>query len=108
MGHYIINFSIYTMAMVGLIFFALFVYKKFAINVIATKKRGILSIEDGLGISPRKTLYVIKAGNERFLIAADLDRTTLISKLNSTENLSQTVELDEIDRMNLDTQGINY
>lgn len=95
MGHYVVNFAIYTMAMIGLICFALFVYKKFAINAITTKRKGILKVEDALGLSPRKTLYIVRAGKEKFLIAADLERTTLISKLNFEDNLIS--ELDEID-----------
>lgn len=82
MGHYLMHFSIYTMAMVGLIFFALYVYKKFSVTTMSLKRKGFIKIEDALGLSPRKTLYIIKAGNEKFLIAADLDKTTLISKLN--------------------------
>lgn len=69
----------------------------------------MLSIEDGLGLSSRKTLYIIKAGNERFLIAADLERTTLISKLDSNNLVTNdTNELDEIDKANLEEQGVNY
>ena len=105
MGHYVVNFAIYTMAMIGLICFALFVYKKFAINAITTKRKGILKVEDVLGLSPRKTLYIVRAGNEKFLIAADLERTTLISKLNIAD--SSAIELDEIDKTNLDLQRIN-
>lgn len=109
MGHYILNFAVYTMAMIGLICFALFAYKKFAITSFTGKRRGLLSIEDGLGITSRKTLYIIKAGNERFLIAADLERTTLISKLDANNFVTnETKELDEIDKANLDAQGVNY
>ncbi len=89
MGHYIAQFSIYTMAMIGLICFALFVYKKFSISAMPLKRKGMLNIEDAFGLSPRKTLYIVKAGNERFLIAADLERTTLISKLNVQEDSSE-------------------
>ena len=85
MSHYLVHFSIYTMAMIGLIFFALFIYKKFSISTISMKRKGLLSVEDALGLSSRKTLYIVKAGEEKFLIAADLDRTTLISKLNLKE-----------------------
>jgi len=92
MGHYMLHFIIYTMAMIGLIFFALFVYKKFSISAISLKKKGILNVEDALGLSPRKTLYIIKAGNERFLIAADLERTTLISKLEDTSESADIIE----------------
>ncbi len=92
MGHYMLHFIIYTMAMIGLIFFALFVYKKFSISAVSLKKKGILNVEDALGLSPRKTLYIIKAGNERFLIAADLERTTLISKLEDTSESADIIE----------------
>ncbi len=85
MSHYIVHFAVYTMAMIGLIFFALFVYKKFSISAISLKKKGLIEIEDALGLSPRKTLYIIKANNEKFLIAADLERTTLISKLENEQ-----------------------
>ena len=92
MGHYILNFSIYTMAMIGLIFFALFVYKKFSITTMSLKRNGIIKIEDALGLSPRKTLYIVRAGNEKFLIAADLDKTTLISKLDLKDEEEVTEE----------------
>ena len=109
MGGYIIHFTVYTMAMIGLICFALFAYKKFAITNFTGNRRGLLSIEDGLGLTSRKTLYIIKAGSERFLIAADLERTTLISKLDSNNIVTNdTSELDEIDKANLDSQGVNY
>lgn len=93
MGHYIVHFAVYTMAMIGLIFFALFIYKKFSLSSISLNRKGILNIEDALGLSTRKTLYIIRAGKERFLIAADLERTTLISKLEDeveTDNSSET------------------
>ena len=92
MGHYIIHFAVYTMAMIGLIFFALFVYKKFALSSISLNRKGILNVEDALGLSTRKTLYIIKAGKERFLIAADLERTTLISKLEDEVELNSITE----------------
>ncbi|MBR2524989.1 flagellar biosynthetic protein FliO [bacterium] len=91
MGHYILHFSIYTMAMIGLIFFALFIYKKFSITTMSLKRKGIIKVEDALGLSPRKTLYIIKAGEEKFLIAADLDKTTLISKLNLQDEETEKI-----------------
>lgn len=80
MGHYMISFSIYTLAMVGVIFGALFVFKTFS-NKCFSKKSSMLKIEDSMNLSPRKTLYVIKANNESFLIASDVDKTSLIAKL---------------------------
>lgn len=82
MTGYLASFSIYTMAMIGIIFFALFVFKTFS-NKCFSKKSAMLNVEDSMGLSPRKTLYIINADNQRFLIAADIDRTTLISQLDS-------------------------
>ena len=84
MTGYLVNFAVYTMAMLGLIFFALMVYKKFTVGGISkTSKTRMLSIEETISIAPRKTLYVVRAGNEKFLIAGDIDKTTLISKLDT-------------------------
>jgi flagellar biogenesis protein FliO len=84
MTHYLINFTIYTTAMIGIIFLALFTFKKFS-NMCFTKKSSMLDVVDSIKLSTRKTLYVIKAQNESFLIAADIDRTSLISKLGTKE-----------------------
>ncbi len=78
---YISNFIVYFLAMIGIIILALYVYKQFNVSGIGNKRSNLLSIEDTLSLTPRKTLYVIREGSERFLIAGDLDRTTLISKL---------------------------
>lgn len=96
MTGYLINFSIYTLAMVGLIFAALFVFKTFS-NKCFSKKSSMLNIEDSMSLSPRKTLYIINAKGENFLIAADIDKTTLISKLDcktalEDENTNSTRE----------------
>lgn len=85
MGGYLANFAIYTMAMIGLIFFALMVYKKFSgFGDIKPSKSRMLGVEETISIAPRKTLYIVRAGSERFLIAGDVDKTTLISKLGDT------------------------
>lgn len=81
MGGYIANFTVYTMAMIGLIFFAVFVYKKFTDGTMRSGENKFLSVEDSMSLSPRKTLHIVRAGSEKFLIASDVDRTTLISKL---------------------------
>ena len=79
MGGYLINFIVYTTAMVGIIFLAVFVYKKFSCTVESKSK--FLNVEDCISLAPRKNLYVVRAGKERFLIASDIDKTSLISKL---------------------------
>lgn len=80
MTGYLINFSVYTLAMVGVILVALFAFKTFATGGFS-KKASMLKVEDTMTLSARKTLYVINANSERFLIAADVDKTTLIAKL---------------------------
>ena len=80
---YLANFIVYFLAMIGIIILALFVYKKFNMDTLTTGRKNNLKVEDYLSLSPRKTLYVIREGNERFLISSDTDRTALISKLES-------------------------
>ena len=81
MGGLIANITIYTMSMTGLIFFALIVYKKFFSGNAFGSKSGFLGVEECISLAPRKNLYVVRAGRERFLVASDADRTNLISKL---------------------------
>lgn len=98
MTGYLVNFAVYTMAMLGLIFFALMVYKKFSLGGFSNNSNSrYLSVEETISLAPRKTLYIVKAGNERFLIAGDIDKTTLISKLenNSVTNIKNQIERNE-------------
>ena len=88
MGGYIANFTVYTMAMAGLICFAVFVYKKVMDGTFRGNGSKYLSVEESMSLTPRKTLHVVRAGNEKFLIASDVDRTTLISKLGADININ--------------------
>lgn len=83
MGGYFLNFMVYTTAMIGVICLAVVVYKK--VSYASDVKSKFLNVEDTMALSPRKKLYVVKAGEERFLIASDAERTTLISKLQNGE-----------------------
>ena len=94
MGSYILNFAVYTMAMCGLIVFALFVYKKFSAGDFGIRNSNFLSIEDTMTLAPRKVLYIIRAGRERFLVASDADKTTLISKLEDNNSSSSTADFN--------------
>lgn len=89
MGVYLANFLVYSMAMVGLLFVCLMVYKKTMVNNKCAKNNEELKVENALNLSPRKTVYVIKAGNEKFLIAADAERTNFLAKLNSQQEIQQ-------------------
>ena len=87
MNSYLINFAIYTLAMIGFIVMALFVYKK-SINIKSgSKNKEFLQVENSLRLSATKTIYVIKAGNEKFLIAGDPASTTMLSKLDGNKNI---------------------
>lgn len=110
MGGYLVNFAIYTMAMLGLIFFALMVYQKTTQNGgLGLKKSNFLKVEESVSFGPRKTLYVVRAGHERFLLASDMDKTTFISKLDNSENINPEVlqtstPLDEIYPESINTE----
>ena len=90
---YLTNFIVYTLAMVGIIVLAVLVYKT---TTLPTKKGAskFLRVHDALSLGPRKTLYIVSAGEEKFLIAGDVDKTTLISRLNENkpEQISSKVE----------------
>lgn len=88
MSGYLLNFIVYTAAMVGVIFLAVFVYKKF--SYISVSKSKFLDIEDCISLGPRKNLYVVRAGREHFLVASDIDKTSLISKLDISDQGVQT------------------
>ena len=89
---YAANYTVYTMAMIGLICFAMFVYKKFFLNANFNNKSQFLGIEESISLAPRKNLHVIRAGKEKFLIACDVDKTTLISKLNENSTKKELTE----------------
>lgn len=90
MGTYLVNFLVYSMAMVGLLFLCLTVYKKTMGNNKFMRNNEEFSVENALNLSPRKTLYVIKTGSERFLIASDVERTTFLAKLGENQTIANS------------------
>ena len=95
--NYLGHFIVYVLAMLSVIGLALFVYKKFNLTSFASKNSKTLSVEESLNLSARKTLYIVNANGEMFLIAGDMERTTLISKLGDNKPIEkkQTVDLSE-------------
>ena len=87
---YMVNFIVYTIAMVGIIFLAVFVYKKFSFTTGSKSK--FLNVEDCISVGPRKEIFVVRAGNERFLVASDVGRTSLISKLDGNSSYIPEVQ----------------
>ena len=81
MNEYIMHFIIYTFAMIGFIVLILFVYKKAVYTPQNSEKKNVLSVETFLKLAPTKTVYILKAGKERFLIAGDSANTTMLAKL---------------------------
>ena len=112
---YLTNFIVYTFAMVGIIMLALFIFK--ASTGGNTKSHSkYLKVHDTLSLGPRKTLYIVSAGEEKFLIAGDIDKTSLISRLgeNKTpiakaepiENFKETIQNIPIKSSYMDTSNI--
>ena len=79
---YLTNFIVYMLAMVGVLVVAMLVFKHTAGGCAKNSAGKCLKVLDTLSIGPRKTLYIVSAGDEKFLIAGDTERTSLISKLN--------------------------
>ena len=91
MNGYLFHFLVYIMAMTGIIFLAVFTYKMTYSSAKMGLKSSTLSVTDSMKLTPKKTLYVVKAGDEKFLIASDFDSTTLISKLEADETVEEKV-----------------
>lgn len=85
MNSYLINFVTYTFAMIGFIVMALFIYKKTGYNNQRSADKNFLKVENLLKLSASKSIYVIKAGEERFLIAGDTANTTMLAKLETED-----------------------
>lgn len=84
MTQYLIKFIFYTGGVIGFLLIAYVIAKNCLTGSMGFKKKtGNLDIEETLAISPKKTLHIVKAFNEKFLIASDSTSTTLLAKLNS-------------------------
>lgn len=81
---YLGNFIVYTMAMVGVIVIALLVFKNATSGGNLGHKSKYLKLVDSMSLGQRKNLFIVSTGREQFLIASDVDKTTLISKLETT------------------------
>ena len=91
---YLTNFIVYTLAMVGVIMLAVLVFKTSTSTGVKAKSK-YLKVHDTLSLGPRKTLYIVSAGEEKFLIAGDVDKTSLISKLESKKQVEESLNLTD-------------
>ena len=97
---YLANFMVYTLAMIGVIAIALLIFKNSCSFGSVCKSKN-LKILDSLTIAPRKTLYIVSTGREKFLIAGDVNKTTLISKLENqnVETYKQHFEANNLENV---------
>ena len=91
---YLTNFIVYTLAMVGVIMLAVLVFKTSTNSGVKSKSK-YLKVHDTLSLGPRKTLYIVSAGDEKFLIAGDVDKTSLISKLETRKPVEDSPNVSE-------------
>jgi len=97
MTGYLTGFLVYMLAMLGIIFIALVVVKKSMTFSSVKQKNSFLKIESRLNIEPRKNLYVIKAGNERFLVSSGIEGCQFMTKIGEKNiPLKTEISTDEI------------
>lgn len=85
---YLGSFTLYTLLAIGMIYAAYWYVRKasgngFGLLRKATDTKARLEIESMLSLEPRKNLYVVRAGQERFLIATGAENTHVLSKLDA-------------------------
>ena len=96
MTHYLFKFIFYTSGVIGILLIGYVVAKNFVSGgFMLNKKDNNLEIEEALSLSPRKTLYIIKAFDEKFLVASDASSTTLLAKLNSGGEIIEKASEEE-------------
>lgn len=88
MNAHIAHFAVYLSAMVGVFSIMLFIAHKCMLSGITKRKSENLKILDKLDLSPRKSLYIIQAGEKKILIASDNDRTSFLTELKENEEIS--------------------
>lgn len=95
MSNYLAHFAVYLFAMIGILCFALIVVKKSISMGYKKKTSSFLQVEDTISIAPKKSLYVIKAGDKKLLIASDEGRTTFLTELGEKtekEKIQKSIE----------------
>jgi len=93
MGAFLVRTIVCTGAIVGFLLLAYIVAKNCMNGTVPfRRKKSNLEIEESLAISPRKTLHIIKAFDEKFLIASDATSTILLAKLNAKNEIIEDEE----------------
>lgn len=85
--HYLGSFVLYTLLAIGMIYAAYWYARRHSGGLLglgaksATNPASHLAIESSLTLDPRKSIHIVRAGHERFLIATTLEGTQLLSRL---------------------------
>lgn len=87
--HYLGSFILYTLVAIGFIYAAYWYARKNSGNLLGGARKPVnpktkLEIESVLALEVRKNLYVVRSGNERFLIATSMEGTQFLSRLETT------------------------
>jgi len=88
---YLVKIVFYTAGVIGMLLIGFVVAKACLYNgATFNKRKGNLEIEESLPISPRKTLHIVRAFGEKFLVASDQNSTTMLAKLNANGDITET------------------
>lgn len=103
---YLGSFVGYTLFSIGLIYAAYWFLRKqpnwltgtaFQKNTTTTvAPKSLLEVEANLALEPRKTLYIVRAGHERFLISTTLEQTQCLAKLTEEDEDSPAPVMSEL------------
>lgn len=113
MTSYLISFSVYTLAMIGVILLGFVVAQKSLAGGFIQNKAGFLTLEQTLCLEPRRSIYLVRAGNERFLVSTDAQGTKFLTKLDENnvplvqnEDSQEAKIFDFNKKYNLDKQSV--
>ena len=95
---------------IGLIYALYYLIKKNPTLLSISKnrvpfKQG-LQVESYLPLEARKNLYIVRAGQERFLLATSLEGTQFLSKLEKLESVEETVSEETNTVESAEGQGV--
>lgn len=95
MTGYLTGFLVYMLAMLGVIFIAFVVVKKSMSLNSGKQKQSFLKVESSLSLEPRKNLYVVRAGSERFLISTGVEGCQFMTKIGEG-NVPERIEIPDM------------
>jgi flagellar biogenesis protein FliO len=92
MTQFIIGFVVYTLGTIGLLLLGYIGVKYFlnSLNAPSSKHcKNYLQLESAITIEPRKAVYILKAGNQRFLVATTPENVSFLAELNKDNVMAQ-------------------